>query len=146
MVIAEQTLDNYAAMVTALESPSEIISQQTAQEQTARLLHVGMGMVTEAGEIMDQLKKHIVYNRPLDEVNFKEELGDSLWYIQLGCLVLGINILDLLQQNMDKLKVRYGDKFDFDKQVNRDLNAERAILEGEAGAASRTTCNNLPNS
>lgn len=122
----------YAQMVTNLESPPQLIVDQLRLPNTARLLHAGMGCVTEAGELMDQLKKHIVYGKPLDEVNFQEELGDMLWYIQLACLVMGITVDDLYLQNMRKLRVRYGDRFDFDKVLDRDLAAERMALEAEA--------------
>lgn len=151
-----QVIRDYRQMVTNLESPPQVIMDQVGAkghdgddpkaQLTARLLHVGMGMVTEAGEIMDQLKKHIVYGRPLDVVNIKEELGDELWYVMLGCIAMEIDFIELLVKNMDKLRVRYPDKFDFERQINRDLDAERGALEGDAGAASRTTCNNLPNS
>src|ERR1700677_3795449 len=38
-----------------------------------RLLHVGMGLCTEAGEFVDQLKRHIFYGRPIDRTNLIEE-------------------------------------------------------------------------
>ena len=43
--------------------------------------HMMLGMQTEFGEIADAIKKNIAYNRPIDVVNIKEELGDVIWYI-----------------------------------------------------------------
>lgn len=143
--ILDAACEAYGNMVRTLESPPRVIVDQIADDsiidrkpeqsdkiadyQTARLLHAAMGCVTESGELMDQLKKHIVYNRPLDVVNFQEELGDILWYIQLACNVLGVSFTQLMIQNAKKLQVRFGDKFDFDKVINRDLDAERKSLE-----------------
>lgn len=132
----ERTIyDQYAEMVDTLESPPTVIKRQIAEHPTlvttARLLHAGMGCATESGELMDQLKKHIVYGKPLDLVNVQEELGDILWYIQLACNVMGVDMKDLMMQNMRKLRVRFGDKFDFAKVLDRDLSAERSALEGD---------------
>ena len=44
------------------------------------LLHARTGIFTEIGELLDQFKKHIYYDKELDEVNIKEELGDVMWY------------------------------------------------------------------
>ena len=142
-------VQSHSEMVTQLESPPKVIVDQVSKQslspldavpqdfQTARLLHAGMGCVTESGELMDQLKRHIVYGKPIDLVNFQEELGDMLWYIQLACLVMGVTLEELLEQNMRKLRVRFGDKFDFGKVLDRDLAAERQALEGSGdGAAS----------
>ena len=39
------------------------------------LLHGIVGIVTEAGELADILKKAFVYNKPIDENHLKEELN-----------------------------------------------------------------------
>jgi hypothetical protein len=41
---------------------------------------------------------------------------------------MGIELDDLLHANLDKLKLRYPDKFDTDKAINRNLEAERNLL------------------
>jgi len=45
------------------------------------LLHMKMGLMTEIGELLDALKKHIAYGKELDAVNIREEWGDAMWYI-----------------------------------------------------------------
>lgn len=47
-------------------------------------LHASMGLVTEIGELVDNLKRQVFYGTPENVVNFKEEIGDVLWYIALG--------------------------------------------------------------
>ena len=96
-----------------------------------RLLHGGMGISTEAGELLDALKKHIFYGKKLDYVNISEELGDILYYISICMNVLGISFEEVMEKNIEKLKARYPEKFTEDKAINRDLDTERKILEND---------------
>lgn len=94
-----------------------------------RLLHGGIGIATESGEILDQLKKHIYYGKPLDKVNLKEEIGDVLWYCALLLRELDSTFEEVAETNINKLRARFGDKFsEYDAQ-HRDLVKERSILE-----------------
>ena len=77
----------------------------------ARLNHSAQGLVTEAGEFIDQIKKHVYYGRELDTVNLEEELGDMCWYLAVACDELNIDFEKMCQQNIDKLKARYPEKF-----------------------------------
>lgn len=97
--------------------------------KTARLLHAAMGMETEVGEFMDELKKVIFYGKVLDVTNLKEELGDKLYYIGLAIDALGTSFEEVMNMNHAKLKARYGNKFTEDAAKNRDLGTERNILE-----------------
>lgn len=90
-----------------------------------------LGISSECGEVADALKKHIFYGKELDVVNVAEEIGDICWYLALACNELGMAFeQDILEVNIAKLKARYGDKFSEHAAMHRDLNKERAILEG----------------
>lgn len=99
--------------------------------KTQDLLHASMGLSTEAAEFTDALKKHIFYGKELDEVNLKEEIGDILWYAAIALKALGTDFESVMQTNIDKLSVRYPEKFTEESAINRDLNKERATLEDE---------------
>ncbi len=109
----------------------EGISTRLNNTSTIRLLHGSMGLVTEASEIEDVLKKHIYYGKVIDKVNLKEEIGDVFYYLGVLCDQLGITFEECMQTNTDKLKARYGDKFSSDSAISRDLDVERKILENK---------------
>ena len=95
-----------------------------------RLLHGAMGIVTEAGELMDAMKKVMFYKRELDRINLIEELGDLFWYVALMCDELGVSFDEVMQKNIAKLMARYPEKFTVEDEQNRKLGVERGVLEG----------------
>lgn len=94
-----------------------------------RLLHAGIGMATESGEFLDQLKKHFFYNKALDLTNLREELGDLLWYIAIAMHALDTDFPTEMERVIRKLRVRFPDKFNTVDANLRDLDAERKELE-----------------
>lgn len=123
-------MKDYIENVVKTESKvtPELIARMS-DKSNIRLLHAGIGMCTEAGEFIDQLKKHIFYGRPLDKVNLKEEIQDVMWYIGIALDELGSDFDTEQRKNIDKLKARYGDKFSAEAAINRNLEVERKILE-----------------
>lgn len=75
------------------------------------LLHATLGVAGESGELVDAVKKHVIYGKPLDVANVREEIGDIMWYIALMCRTLDMSLEDLLQENIDKLAKRYPEKY-----------------------------------
>lgn len=96
-----------------------------------RLFHGIIGKFTEVGEMLEAMEEHIATGAPLDVVNLREELGDDSWYNAILCDATGIRMEDTLGLVIDKLRARYGDKFDAYLANNRDLVTERQILEGQ---------------
>lgn len=109
----------------------EPVLERLQSKQTARLIHGMVGISTESGELLDALKKHLMYGKSLDLVNIKEEVGDVLWYCALILDEVGASFEDVMKTNIDKLRARFPEKFTEEKAVNRDLDTERKILEGQ---------------
>lgn len=107
----------------------EAISQRLSSPENIRLLHAVIGLETEVGELQDALKKSIFYGKPLDKVNMAEEMGDLFWYIAILSDALGVSFEEVMSKNIAKLKARYGDKFSETAALERNLTAEREILE-----------------
>jgi NTP pyrophosphatase (non-canonical NTP hydrolase) len=47
------------------------------------------------------------------------------------CGILGVDVQDAMQRNIEKLAKRYGDKYSDVAALNRDLGGERAVLEAK---------------
>lgn len=97
----------------------------------ARLIHAVLGLSSEVGELADALKKHIIYGKALDEINILEENGDLDWYQAVMLHAIKRSTSEAYDRNIAKLRARYGDAFDPQKALNRDLDKERKALEGE---------------
>jgi hypothetical protein len=93
-----------------------------------RLLHASIGMFTESGEMLEAILKQM-NGEMLDMVNFAEELGDSDWYKAIAHDELGINEELVRETVIKKLATRYPDAFTSEAALNRDLAAERQVLE-----------------
>jgi NTP pyrophosphatase (non-canonical NTP hydrolase) len=123
---------NYVKYATNTEAPvTEAMIERVSKPETIRLLHAAIGLATESGELLDMLKKHIFYGKPLDLVNAKEEIGDSMWYTALVIDVLQTTMDEVMTVNIEKLAARYPEKFTEFHAENRNLEKERVILEGE---------------
>lgn len=121
-----------AAARTDLQS-YKAVADRLQVEAVLRILHASMGLVTESGELMDALKKHLMYGKPLDIPNLVEEAGDLEWYMALLLRALLRTHDSIFEINIAKLQARYPEKFTEFDALNRDLSAERRILEdGEA--------------
>ena len=92
-------------------------------------LHMAIGAATEAGELLDIYKKAFAYNKPIDKTNIAEELGDLLWYTVNLMRMLNFDPEGIMGTNVKKLRIRYPEKFTEEKAINRDLDAEREVLE-----------------
>ena len=122
--------DRYVNKAVRTESCDfDAISKRLQDPKLIRLLHVGMGLATEAGEFVDQLKKHIFYGKELDLVNLGEEIGDTEWYCAVGADALNQRLSHILFQNIAKLEARFPEKFTEEEANSRDLDRERKVLE-----------------
>lgn len=78
-----------------------------------------LGLGGESGEILDLFKKNLFHGHELDETKIKHELGDVLWYVVNIASVLGFDIEDIMEMNIDKLQKRYPDGFRQEDSINR---------------------------
>lgn len=100
---------NFPEYQAAAERTAKIYPQ-TAQN----LIHAALGLSTETGEFTTEVKRHVVYEKPLDaEINTHliEELGDILWYVSLAATALGVPLAAIARRNIEKLQARYPEKY-----------------------------------
>lgn len=92
-------------------------------------IHMILGMQTEVAELADVFKKNLAYGKPIDWVNAKEEIGDLMWYVANFCNLNDIDLEQVMETNINKLRARFPGKFTQENALNRDLETERKILE-----------------
>lgn len=74
------------------------------------LSYVVLGLMGEAGEVAEKVKKLIRDKggeiTETDKQELKKELGDVLWYSAALCHELGVDLADVAIQNVEKLNSR----------------------------------------
>ena len=93
-------------LVKALVKPAEQL-QAEITPACLNLIHMIMGVSGETGELLDAIKKHVIYRKPLDMPNIIEELGDIEFYMEGLRQQLGVTREQCLQHNIAKLTKRY---------------------------------------
>lgn len=68
-------------MVATLAKSGELIAAELTPEN-AHLLHMTIGIVGEAGELLDAFDQAFSFGKDLDNENIVEELGDCEFYIE----------------------------------------------------------------
>lgn len=83
------------------------------------LSNMVMGIAGESGEVADVIKKHLYQGHDLDVAHLKEEIGDVMFYIVNLANVLELDMEEVLEDNINKLRKRYPQGFDADRSINR---------------------------
>ena len=87
------------------------------------LINSVMGLCGESGEAIDIVKKWMAHGHELDKKHLAKELGDIAWYLAETATALDMDLEDILQANIDKLKKRYPEGFSSERS--------RVRLEGD---------------
>jgi NTP pyrophosphatase (non-canonical NTP hydrolase) len=66
-----------------------------------------IGLAGEAGEVADIIKKGVFHQHGLNIDKVAEELGDVLWYTAALCSTLGLDMSKVMENCIEKLKMRY---------------------------------------
>ena len=98
------------------------IAARRTQNNELRLFqkreHAKMGLVSEVGEITGLFQK-TYQGHTFDESALKLEIGDCFWFLSELCDCYGWALDEVLQANVDKLKIRYPERFTPEKSINR---------------------------
>ena len=100
-------MQEHKNLVNRLVKPGHDIADSLTGEE-AHVLHMAVGIAGEAGELLDAVKKHVIYNKPLDVANVLEELGDLEFYMEGLRQGVGLTREECLMHNIEKLTKRYG--------------------------------------
>ena len=89
-------------------------------DQKDVLINGVMGLCGESGEAIDIVKKWLAQGHELDKAKLAKELGDIAWYLAETATALDLDLEDIFQANIDKLKKRYPEGFDAQRSIHRE--------------------------
>jgi len=96
----------HANMVAELvKNPIEILD--TLDPKRVDAIHAILGVSGEAGELLDAIKKWVIYGKRLDLENVEEELGDLEFYLEQLRQAFDLDRVSILEKNITKLRKRY---------------------------------------
>lgn len=93
-------------------------TERTAGKDDLAIL--ALGLVGEAGEFADLVKKHLGHGHCLDFSKANKELGDVLWYIARLAAYFSWDLEYVAAENLAKLLKRYPDGFSTTASINRE--------------------------
>ena len=105
-------------MVSTLVKPGKDV-RESLSDNDAHIIHMIMGISGESGELLDAIKKSVIYRKPLDRENVVEELGDLEFYMEGLRQGLNISREETITHNVAKLTKRYGQKYSNEAAINR---------------------------
>jgi NTP pyrophosphatase (non-canonical NTP hydrolase) len=85
-----------------------------------RLVIAALGLTGEAGEFANMVKKLTAHGHEVPLHDLADELGDVLWYVAEAASACGLQLGDIAQQNVDKLRCRYPEGFSQERSINRE--------------------------
>lgn len=97
-----------------------IFNKDTNTATKGRFINGALGLAGECGEVVDIIKKHTQFNKPLDIDHLKEELGDILWYMAIILHNIDSDFEEIMQLNVNKLNRRFPQAFSEKDALNRD--------------------------
>ena len=103
----------------------QALAQRTARKGLNvrdKLTNGVIGMCGESGECADLVKKWLYQGHKWGDTREKliEELGDCLWYCVETATAINIDLENVMERNINKLRARYPAGFDPDKSINRE--------------------------
>jgi NTP pyrophosphatase (non-canonical NTP hydrolase) len=113
-------------------TPNQYIKESARTDNTTvysipvEVEHGAMGISTEAGEIMDIVKKAVFYSVQIKKEHLQEELGDLLWYVACILRYYGWTFEEIMEINIEKLHKRYKEKFSTEEAIIRNDVVEKS--------------------
>lgn len=92
-------------VATLVKDGEQIVDEMTGAD--AHTLHMAVGISGESGELLDAIKKKVIYRKELDMENVIEELGDLEFYMEGLRQAVGVTRQQTLDANIEKLGKRY---------------------------------------
>lgn len=96
--------------------PLALRTAKTLPTSREDLRHACLGLITEIGEFASEVKRHVIYEKPISDemrAHMLEELGDAMWYVPLLLKSVDSSILPGLETDrtaeLDQYTATFGD-------------------------------------
>ncbi len=86
----------------------QLETQATLAHYNVEMLGAAVGVSSESGELLDEVKKHVFHGKELDKEALILEMGDVYHYLSKLAYVMGISLETIRAKNVQKLESRSG--------------------------------------
>jgi len=105
-MITQEDIDAFKVMNITPMSYSYWVEDKIVTEGDTRLVENTLGLVGEAGEVAEKIKKYLRDNSKVSQREIVKELGDVVFYATALSNYFYSNLEEVMQVNMDKLDDR----------------------------------------
>ena len=109
-----QELSKRTMPAPLIETSTQVVYSTDAKANYA------LGLVCEAGEVGDTIKKELFHGHLVDREKKIDELGDILHYYQGVLQMYEITLEEVMEYNIHKLSKRYPGGFSQEASINRE--------------------------
>jgi hypothetical protein len=89
---------------------------------------IGQFLFEASADLLDQVKRNTYYGTKIDPIAFGRSLGNVLKVLFEMCREENWSVSEIQERNIEKLRVRFPEKFNQNDAENRNLDAEREVL------------------
>ena len=105
-MITQEDIDAFKVMNITPMSYSYWVEDKIVTEGDTRLVENTLGLVGEAGEVAEKVKKYLRDDTKVSQKEIVKELGDVVFYATALSNYFYSNLEEVMQVNMDKLDDR----------------------------------------
>ena len=105
-MITQEDIDAFKVMDITPMSYSYWVEDKIVTEGDTRLVENTLGLVGEAGEVAEKIKKYLRDNSKVSQKEIVKEIGDVVFYATALSNYFYSNLEEVMQVNMDKLDDR----------------------------------------
>jgi len=105
-MITQEDIDAFKLMNITPMSYSAWVEDKIVTKGDTRLVENTLGLVGEAGEVAEKVKKYLRDDSKVSQKELVKELGDVVFYATALANYFQSNLEEVMQVNMDKLNDR----------------------------------------
>tara|TARA_R110000772_G_C13121099_1_gene421849 strand:+ start:68 stop:424 length:357 start_codon:yes stop_codon:yes gene_type:complete len=105
-MITQEDIDAFSIVNVSPMEYSYWVEGKITTQGEKRLIENTLGLVGEAGEVAEKIKKYLRDNTKVSQKDIVKELGDVVFYATALANFFYSNLPEVLETNMDKLNDR----------------------------------------